>query len=168
LKNGGKLHPKQQYPLILRRDPIDVQKDSKFPCVYWLKIPVYPKSINLRIQTDYCRYELTEYDLREAKVIQQEGEWFVYLCIEKDTEEPKPASNVLDIDLGVRNIAVTTNTANTRPNFYGQNIKRIRGFNFWLRRKLGKKKAFYKIRAMKDKEFLQVNHELHHIRFQKR
>jgi putative transposase len=163
LKNGGRLHPpKQKYPLILRRDLIDIRKDSKYPCVYWMKVPVYPKSINLRIQTD-CRHELTEYDLREAKVIQQAGEWYVYICIEKETQEPKPASNVVAIDLGIRHIAVTTNTANTRPNFYGQKLKKIRGFYFYLRRKLGEKKAFYKIRELKDREFLQVNHELHQI-----
>jgi len=108
---------------------------------------------------------LTQYELREAKVVQQEGEWFVYLCIEKkkETEEPKAASNILAIDLGVRHIAVTTNTANTRPNFYGQKLRQIRGFHFWLRRKIGKKKAFYKIRQLKDREFLQVNHQLHKI-----
>jgi uncharacterized protein VirK/YbjX len=32
-----------------------------------------------------------------------------------------------------------------------------------LRRKLGKKKAFYKIRALGSREYLQVNHELHGI-----
>ena len=161
IKRGGKLNPKKQYPMILRRDLIDVQKDSKFPCVYWMKVPVYPKSINLRIQTD-CRHDLTEYDLREAKVIQQAGEWYIFLCIEKEIEQPKqPASNVLAIDLGVRHIAVTTNTANSRPNFYGKELRQTRGFHFNLRRKLGKKKAFYKIRALKDREFLQVNRELH-------
>lgn len=46
------------------------------------------------------------------------------MCIEKETEEEsKPVSNVLVIDLEVRNIAVTTNTANTRPNFYGQKLR---------------------------------------------
>ena len=126
-----------------------------------MKVPVYPKSINLRIQTD-CGHDLTEYDLREAKVIQQAGEWYIFLCIEKETE-PKPAKNVLAIDLGVHHIAVTTNTANTRPNFYGQKLIQIRGKYFNLRRKLGQKKAFYKIKDLKNKEFLQVNHELHKI-----
>lgn len=72
-------------------------------------------------------------------------------------------TNVLAIDLGVYNIAVTTNTANTRPNFYGKDLRRIRSFYFNLRRKLGQKKAFYKIKAMKNAEFKQVNHELHKI-----
>ena len=162
LKFGGRINGKKQYPLILRRDLINIRKDSKFPCVYWMKVPVYPKSVNLRIQTDY-RHQLTEYDLREAKVIQQAGQWYIFLCIEKESEEPKPASNILAIDLGVRHIAVTTNTANTRPNFYGKDLRRIRGFYFNLRRKLGQKKAFYKIKAVKNREFLQVNYELHRI-----
>jgi putative transposase len=164
LKHGGRLNPKKQCPLILRRDLIDVQKDSKFPCVYWMRVPVYPKSINLRIQTD-CRYELIEYNLREAKVMRRKGDWYIYACIEKKEteEEPKAASNVLAIDLGVRHIAVSVNTANTRPNFYGQKLRQIRGKYFNLRRKLGQKKAFYKIKELKNREFLQVNHELHKI-----
>lgn len=162
LKMGGKVNPKKQYPLILRRDLINVQKDSKFPCVYWMKGPMHPKSINLRIQTDW-RHDLTEYVLKETKVIQQAGEWYIFLCIEKEDEQPKPASNVLAIDLGVRHIAVTINTRNTRPNFYGQKLRQIRGKYFNLRRKLGQKKAFYKIKTLKNREFLQVNHELHKI-----
>jgi hypothetical protein len=34
-------------------------------------------------------------------------------------------------------IAVTVNTANTKPNFYGNALRQIRGFHFWLRRRLG-------------------------------
>lgn len=162
VKNGGKLNPKKEYPLILRRDLIDVKKDSKFPCIYWMKVPVYPKSINLRIQTD-CRYNLTQYTLRGTKAVRQYDEWYIYITIEKDTPPPRQPTNVLGIDLGVHNIAVTVNTANTRPNFYGQDLRRIRGFYFNLRRKLGQKKAFYKIKSMKDSEFKQVNHELHRI-----
>lgn len=148
--------------LILRRDLIDVQKDSKFPCVYWVKVPVYPKSINLRIQSD-GRHDLTQYNLSESKVMQQNGKWYIYLTIEKETPELSTTTNVLAIDLGVRHIAVTVNTANTKPNFYGQRVRQIRGKYFNLRKKLGQKKAFYKIASLKNREFLQVNHELHKI-----
>ncbi|MEW5840835.1 MAG: transposase [Thermoproteota archaeon] len=161
-KNGGRLNPKKEYPLILRHDLIDVKKDAKFDCVYWMKVPVHPKSINLRIQTD-CRYDLTKYSLRESKVVRQYDEWYIYITIEKEKSESQPPTNVLAIDLGVRHIAVTTNTANTRPNFHGKDLRRIRGSYFNLRRKLGQKKAFYKIKAMKNAEFKQVNHELHRI-----
>lgn len=161
-KRGGKLNSKKEYPLIIRRDLIDVKKDSKFPCIYWMKVPVYPKSINLRIQTD-CRHDLMEYSLRESKVVRSYGEWYIFITIDKETPHTQPPINVLAIDLGVHNIAVTVNTANTRPNFYGQDLRRIRGFYFNLRRKLGQKKALYKIKSMKDSEFKQVNHGLHKI-----
>ena len=32
---------KKQYPVILRRDLVDIQKDIKFEGVYWIRIPVY-------------------------------------------------------------------------------------------------------------------------------
>ena len=71
--------------------------------------------------------------------------------------------NVLSVDLGCKNIAVTVNSANTKPNFYGKTVRKIRGFYFNLRKRLGEKKAFDKMRSMKNIEFLQVNHELHKI-----
>jgi putative transposase len=168
IQSRGELNPKKQYPLVLRRDLIDIRKDSKFPCVYWMRIPVYPKSINVRIQTS-CDYDLTakEYLLRESKIVNKNKDWYVFITIEKETtallQEQQQPTNVLAIDLGCKNIAVTVNTANTRPNFYGKDLRQIWGFHFWLRRKLGQKKAFYKIKDLKDREFLQVNHELHTI-----
>ncbi|MGB6527015.1 MAG: hypothetical protein WBF33_02810 [Candidatus Nitrosopolaris sp.] len=43
--------------------------------------------------------------------------------------------------MGCKNIAVTVNTANTKPNFYGKLLRGLRGFYFNLRRKLGQKKS---------------------------
>ncbi|PWU79421.1 MAG: hypothetical protein DLM72_17460 [Candidatus Nitrosopolaris wilkensis] len=166
LKRIKEPKPKKKYPLILRRDLIDIQKDSKFPCVYWMKIPVYPKSINVRIHTS-CKYDLSsnEYSIRESKIVNIQNCWYTYITIErqKDTNIANTADNVLAIDIGCKNIAVTINTANTRPNFYGSKLRDRRGFHFWLRRKLGQKKAFYKINVLKNREFLQVDHELHQI-----
>jgi putative transposase len=137
-----------------------------------MKIPVYPKSINVRIQTS-CKYDLgsKEYSIRESKIVKiQKNYWYIYVTIEKKQEQQTNflidntiVDNVLAIDLGCKHIAVTVNTANTRPNFYGSSLRQMRGFHFWLRRKLGQKKAFYKIKALKNREFLQVNYELHQI-----
>jgi putative transposase len=94
-----------------------------------------------------------------------QNDWYIYVTIEKQEHInlANIVDNVLAIDLGCKHIAVTVNTANTRPNFYGSELRNTRGFCFWLRRKLGQKKAFYKIKALKNREFLQVNHELHQI-----
>ena len=56
LKKIKQPNPNKQYPVILRRDLVDIQKDIKFEGVYWMKIPVYPNSINIRIKTS-CNYD---------------------------------------------------------------------------------------------------------------
>jgi putative transposase len=86
-----------------------------------------------------------------------------FITIEKQDEPIIRADNVLAVDLGCKNITVTVNTANTKPNFYGAALRGIRGFYFNLRRKLGEKKVSDKIKSLKNVEFLQVNHELHEI-----
>jgi putative transposase len=161
LKKIKQPNSKKQYPVILRRDLVDIQKDIKFESVYWIRIPVYPNSINIRIQTS-CKYDLSEYSIRESKMLKIENEWYIFITIEKQDESIIPADNVLAVDLGCKNIAVTVNTVNTKPNFYGAAVRGIRGFYFNLRRKLGEKKAADK-KSLKNIEFLQVNHELHKI-----
>jgi transposase len=89
--------------------------------------------------------------------------WYIFITIEKQDEPIIRADNVLAVDLGCKNMAVTVNTVNTKPNFYGAALRGIRGFYFNLRRKLGEKKAADKIKSLKNVEFLQVNHELHKI-----
>jgi transposase len=96
-------NPKKQYPVILRRDLVDIQKDKKFEGVYWIKIPVYPNSINIRIQTS-CKHDLTEYSIRESKILRIRNEWYIFITIEKQDEPIIPADNVLAVDLGCKNI----------------------------------------------------------------
>jgi transposase len=146
LKKIKQPNPKKQYPVILRRDLVDIQQDIKFEGVYWIKIPVYPNSINIRIKTS-CKYDLTEYLIRESKIRKIRNEWYIFITIEKQDEPIIPADDVLAVDLGCKNIAVIVNTVNTRPNFYGAAVRGIRGFYFNLRRKLGEKKASDKIKS---------------------
>ena len=144
LKKIKQPNSKKQYPVILRRDLVDIQKDIKFEGVYWIRIPVYPNSINIRIQTS-CKYDLTEYSIRECKILKIQNEWYIFITIEKQDEPIISPDNLLAVDLGCKNIAVTVNTVNTKPNFYGAALRGIRGFYFNLTRKLGEKKASYKI-----------------------
>jgi putative transposase len=86
----------------------------------------------------------------------------IFITIDKQDEPIIPADNVLAVDY-YWYIAVTVNTVNTKPNFYCAELRGIRGFYFNLRRKLGEKKAYDKIKSLKNIEFLRVNHELHEI-----
>jgi IS605 OrfB family transposase len=164
LKRMKRPNPRKEYPVILRGDLINIQKDSKFEGVYWMHTPVYPKSINIRIRTS-SKYNLgsSEYEIQECKLIRVSKKWFIFITVEKDDWLLPTTNNVVAVDLGCHNIAVTVNTANDRPNFYGRLLREIRGFYFYLRRQLGKKKALDTIKSIGDREFMRVNHELHKI-----
>ena len=99
---------------------------------------------------------------REAKIIRRDGEWFVYITVEKEVEEKNPRS-VLAVDLGIRWIATTVNSSDPRPKFYGKELRRIKGWYFWLRRTLALKKAYKTIKRIGNKEKRVVNDILHKI-----
>jgi len=78
--------------------------------------------------------------LQRGKIIRRKGEWFVYITVEKEVQERNPKS-VLAVDLGIRWIATTVNSDNSKPKFYGKELRRIKGHYFYLRRSLALKKA---------------------------
>jgi transposase len=69
---------------------------------------------------------LSQYSIRESKIIKIENEWYIFITIEKQDEPIPSANNALAIDLGCKNIAVTVNTTITKPNFYGARLRGIR------------------------------------------
>jgi IS605 OrfB family transposase len=97
---------------------------------------------------------------REAKIMRREGEWFVYITVEKEVEERNPKS-VLAVDLGIRWIATTVNSNNPKPKFYGKELRRIKGHYFYLRRSLALKKTYKTIKKIGYKERRVVNNILH-------
>ncbi|MCL7383701.1 MAG: transposase [Thaumarchaeota archaeon] len=155
----GKLKPNKEYPMILRRD---VYRAGTKLTQYWLKIPIYgvKGGINVPIKT----HEPITEDMvcREAKIIRRNGEWFVYITVEKEVEERNPKS-VLAVDLGIRWIATTVNSNNPKPKFYGKELRRIKGHYFYLRRSLALKKAYRAIKRLRHKERRVVNDILHKI-----
>lgn len=158
-KLKGKLKPNKEYPLILRRDVY--RADTKLtPC--WLKIPIcgVRGGVNVPIKP----YEPITDDVvcKEAKIVRREGEWFVYITVEKEVEERNPKS-VLAIDVGIRWIATTVNSANPKPKFYGKELRKVKGHYFYLRRSLALKKAYKTIKKVGHKEGRVVNDILHKI-----
>jgi len=155
----GKPKPNKEYPMILRRD---VYRANTKLTPYWLKIPIYgvKGGINVPIKT----HEPITDDMvcREAKIVRQNGEWFVYITVEKEVEERNPKS-VLAVDLGIRWIATTVNSNNPKPKFYGKELRRVKGHYFYLRRSLALKKAYRALKRLGHKERRVVNDILHKI-----
>jgi putative transposase len=159
LKRIGKPKEGKEYPMILRRDVY--RADTKLT-PYWLRIPIYgvKGGINVPIKT----HEPITEDMvcREAKIIRRESGWFVYITVEKEVEEQNPKS-VLAVDLGIRWIATTINSNNPKPKLYGEELRRIKGHYFYLRRSLALKKAYRTIKKVGRKERRVVNDILHKI-----
>jgi putative transposase len=159
LKRIGKPKEGKEYPLILRRDVY--RADTKLT-PYWLKIPVYGirGGINVPIKT----HEPITEDMvfREAKIIRRNGEWFVYITVEREVEEKNPKS-VLAVDLGIRWIATTARSNNPKPKFYGKEIRRVKGHYFYIRRSLALRKVYKTIKKIGHKERRITNDILHKI-----
>jgi putative transposase len=156
-----RIKPKEgkEYPLILRRD---VYRANTKMTPYWIKIPIHGVrgGINVPIST---REPITEGMIcREAKIIRRNDEWFVYITIEKEVEEKNPKS-VLAVDLGIRWIATTVNSNNLKPKFYGEELRKVKGHYFYLRRSLALRKAYKTIKKIGNKEKRITNDILHKI-----
>ena len=161
-QNGGKLK-KKEYPLILRNDVYDIWITDNKISKYWLKIPVYGirGGIKLPIKP-HCEMDMS-WKFGEAKVLRKKNGWFVHITVEKEVEIKKEYENVVAIDLGIRHIATVISTANPKPEFYGKELRRVRGHYFYLRRKLGKLKKFKAIKKIGKKERRVVDDLLHKI-----
>jgi putative transposase len=161
-KLNGKIKPNKEYPLILRNDVYKVYKADTKLTPYWLKLPIYGVrgGINVPIKT----HEPITEDMicKEAKIIRKGNEWFVYITVEKEVKERDPKS-ILAIDIGIRWIAVTVNSNNPKPKFYGKELRHVKGHYFYLRRSLSLKKTYKTIKKIGDKERRVTNDILHKI-----
>ena len=65
--------------------------------------------------------------------------------------------------MGIRHIATSVELANGLTKFYGKDLNRVRGHYFWLRRKLGIKKALDTIKKTGSHEKRIANDIIHNI-----
>jgi IS605 OrfB family transposase len=65
--------------------------------------------------------------------------------------------------MGIRHIATSIELATSKTVFYGNSLNHVRGHYFWLRRKLGIKKAIDTIRKIGSRERRITNDIIHTI-----
>jgi len=156
--------PGKEYPLIIRRDVfrVDVQ-DTKLTR-YWAKVPTHKGSIFVPIKP---HEELEGLETREAKLLRRNGEWWLYITVQKEVEDPKPnPSRIIAIDIGDKNVATKIELSDGKvegPKFYGREIRGIRRHFDWLRRRLGEKKLLKVIKRIGSRERRKVDDILHKI-----
>jgi putative transposase len=105
----------------------------------------------------------TDAKICESKLYKKDNCWFLDVVVEKDIPEKLQYQNVIGIDIGIRHIATSVELANGLTKFYGKDLNRVRGHYFWLRRKLGIKKAIDTIKKIGSHEKRIANDIIHNI-----
>ncbi len=155
---------KKEQPLIIRKDCIKVKKTNNKLSKYWVRVPVYNKSIWVAINFSNKQKHLLDYDLSESKLIKGKKSWFLNITVQKEQELKTHYTDTLSIDLGVKNVASVVQYSNKKTKFYGKDIRETRGHYFHLRGKLARKKirGFYK-KIKNSKEKTITKDQLHKI-----
>jgi putative transposase len=144
LKRIGSPKERKEYPLILRRDVYRLEKTENKLTEYWLRVPIGGVDGGIWIPLKAHAVIPEGVSLREAKIVRRNDCWFVFLTVQSEVEERK-ASSVLAVDLGVHNVATTVNSTDKQVQFYGNNIRLVRGHYYHLRRNLPNRKAVKKV-----------------------
>ncbi|MGQ9469522.1 MAG: hypothetical protein ACUVTD_06845 [Nitrososphaerales archaeon] len=114
-----KLKENKQYPLIIRNDLIDVQREHES---YWAKIPD-PRSINIPIKP---RIDIDpSWKIRESRLLKKIKGWFLYITVEKEVKEKKQYERIIPVDMGNHN--TVTAIVNNKPTFMGKEVRKERG-----------------------------------------
>jgi len=132
---------------------------------------------NLRLSDKYLvvkvipdeRHNITELNIKMVNITFDSDKVFASLCL--DVEEPKPEcySDVIAVDLGVCNLAATTDTKGHQSIISGRKLLSIQRY---FNKKVGhlqsikdkqghKKRSTRTIRRLKQKQSRQVKHALH-------
>jgi putative transposase len=149
----------REYPMILRRDCVKVQnrKDSVFG--WWVRVPISPRSVWIPIQFPRVQEPLLRLEVRECKLLRgEDDEWFVNITVQKQVHLKRKYATVLPVDMGIHKLATTIEDG--KPQFYGKQVRTIRGHYFHLRRSVGKASV---IKKWKHNEQRSVRHEVHAI-----
>jgi len=153
-------------PLYLRKDVSRLEKQNENKKYkYWLKIPTKQRrhfwvAVNI---PKYCENRLTDFTFCDSKIVKRNDEWYTHLVIEKEIKMITEYKDVLGVDLGIRRTASVVRLSDGMTRYYGKEIRNIRGHYFYLRKKLGEKKANKTIKKIGQTERRKVNDQLHKI-----
>jgi putative transposase len=152
-------------PLYLRNDASRLEQRETKISKYWLKVPTKQRrqfwvAVNI---PEYYQNKMNNFTFCDSQIVKKDNEWFAHITIEKEITLKTEYKDVLGIDLGSRRPASVVQLSNGLTRYYGKEIRRIRGHYFYLRKKLGQKKAKRTIKKIGKTENRKVNDQLHKI-----
>ena len=159
-----KIDPEKEYPLVIRKDLMDIRKTDNKLATYWARIPVHGVRGGVKVALAHQPFDFEEWEICGSKLVRtKDGEFYLHVTVEKEVELKKEYSSIVAVDVGARWVAVSVARHRSRPKFYGKRVRKVRGKYFWLRRKLGRAKKLRAIKKVGDRERRVVNDELHKI-----
>ena len=156
-----------KYPLSIRNDLIRLEHDPSNIAEYWVRVPV--KLVKGGLWIGLIKpYKPIPKDAKicECKLYKRDNRWFLDVVVERNIPEKTRYQNVIGIDMGIKHIATSVELATAgdgKTKFFGSDLNHVRGHYFWLRRKLGMKKALDAIKKIGSHEKRITNNIIHNI-----
>jgi len=159
-----KINPKREYPLVIRKDLMDIRKTNNKLAKYWARIPICGVRGGIKVALAHQPFSFEEWEICSSVLVRtKNGKFYLHVTVKKKVELRKEYSSIIAIDMGARWVGVSVALHRNKPKFYGKKIREVRGKYFWLRRKLGKEKKLRAIKKIGSKERRIINNELHKI-----
>ena len=159
-----KVNHNKEYPLVIRKDLMDIRRTNNKLATYWARIPVHGVRGGIKVALAHQPFNFEEWEICGSKLVRtKDGEFYFHATVKKDVALKDEYSSIIAIDMGARWAAVSVARHRIRPKFYGKRVREVRGKYFWLRRKLGREKKLRAIKKVGHKERRLVNDELHKI-----
>ncbi|MEX2719875.1 MAG: RNA-guided endonuclease InsQ/TnpB family protein [Candidatus Wukongarchaeota archaeon] len=170
-----KIKPNKEYPISIRKDLLKVEKRNTKIAEYWTKIPVAGRRGGVWVAVKpHCPIE-PDMEICESKLFKKNGEFFLYITVQKEAEIPKPQpitnkTIIIVCDIGEANPVVSVelwNQGKKRKNvqFQGRDVRSVRAHYNNLKKGVGRKKIKHAINWIKEhlanKESRKVNDILH-------
>ncbi len=154
----------KDYPLVIPYKQVWLRNKNTKLTKYWIKISVRKrKGIGLWLPIKPHKDLLDIKYLKDSLLVKnKKSNYELRLIYQYEVKEIK-YNSITSIDLGYKNIATVCNSSAMKPIFYGRNIKGIRRHYTYLRKRLGNKKLFKKIKNISNKEKRIIEQELHNI-----
>jgi len=159
-----KIDSNKEYPLVIRKDLMDIRKTNNKLATYWARIPICGVRGGVKVALKHQPFNFEEWEICGSKLVRtKNGEFYLHVTVKKKVELRKEYSSIIAIDIGARWVAVSVARHRSKPKFYGKRIREVRGKYFWLRRKLGREKKLRAVKKIGHKERRIVSDELHKI-----
>lgn len=150
----------KEYPVILRRDTIKLEKRDTQLTDYWFKVPVADEYGGIWCPIKSHTKIKPEWSIRETKLLKQENDFVLHICIQKEVEMRKEYAGVLGLDLGINHLVTTVKLPTRETRFFGENAKKIRRHFLHLRKEAGSREV---IKKWENKEQRKIDDLIHKV-----